>query len=208
MSKLDETKKKRFQFLNYLYETTEGSSRNVVNMFELGTELGFEKEETTNIVQYLKGEYLVEHKTLGGGIVITHYGVKEVEEALSHPEAPTAYFPPVNIIQIHHMEGSQIQQGTISSSQSGTFNLGKAEDIIAFVKVLKLKLDELPIDKEDKKEVSSDIETIESQLRSSRPKDGVVKECLKSIRNVLEGAAGSILASGLLNQMATFFPLK
>lgn len=126
MSKLDETKKKRAQFLKHLHEVTEGSSRNIVNMFELGSELGFEKAETTNIVQYLNGEHLVEHKALGGGIVITHLGVKEVEAAQSHPETSTAYSPHVNIIQVHHMEGSQIKQGTISSSQSAT--LGSQKD--------------------------------------------------------------------------------
>jgi len=206
MYKLAETKRKRFQFLNHMYEITGGSSRKFVNMFELGTELGFEQKEVSNIVQYLKGEHLVEHKTLGGGIAITHYGVKEVEEALSNPESSTTYFPPVNIIQIHHMEGSQIQQGNVNSSQTGAFNLTKAEDIKAFVSSLKAKLDELQVGSGDKEEVLSDIETIESQLRSSRPKEGIVKECLKSIRTVLEGAAGSILATRLLSQMASFFP--
>lgn len=206
MNKLEETKKKRFEFLNSLYEVTGGSKFSIVNMNELGTELGLKNEETGTIVQYLVGENLVEYMSLGGGIGITHYGVKEVEEALSHPEKPSTYFPPVNIIQIHHMEGSQIQQGATSSVQTGTFNIGKTEDINAFLDSLKSQLNELPIGEEDKEEVTSDIETIESQLRSSRPKDGIVKECLKSIRNVLEGATGSILASGLLSQMGNIFP--
>lgn len=58
-------------------------------MFELGTELGFDREEVSLIVQYLAGENLVKHRTIGGGIGITHDGVKKVEEAISAPQEST-----------------------------------------------------------------------------------------------------------------------
>jgi len=46
---------------------------------------------------------------------ITHNGIKENENAIRHPDEQTKYFPTVNIIYVEHMEGSQIQQGTIQS---------------------------------------------------------------------------------------------
>lgn len=207
MNKLEETKKKRFEFLNNLYEITGGSKSKTVNMFELGTELGFDREETNLIVQYLAGESLVKHVTIGGGIGITHYGVKEVEEALSHPEKPTAYFPPVNIINIHHMEGSQIQQGTISSSQTAKFSSDSTEELLSILKELRDKQSQLNLPPDDASELSADIDTVESQLKSSRPKAGIINEGLKSIKTILEGAAGSWLASDFLSKLPQFLNL-
>jgi hypothetical protein len=68
-------------------------------MWELGTELGWDKETTDLTVEYLVGEGLVKYFTMGGGIVITHPGVVEIEHALTAPDQPTHYFPPaVNIL--------------------------------------------------------------------------------------------------------------
>lgn len=143
MGTIDDLKKKRFQYLNLLYEKTGGDKFNRVSMWELGNELGFERDETHSITQYLTGEGLMEYAALEGIIAITHYGVKEVEKALIHPEQPTHYFPPVNIINIEHMEGSQIQQGTISSTQTGNFQVTNGSDISQFIGILKEKLSEL-----------------------------------------------------------------
>lgn len=195
---IEELRKKRFQYLNLLYGKTGGDKFNLVNMWDLGNELGFSKEETKTITQYLKGEGLMEYATIGGGIGITHYGVKEVEDARSHPEQPTHYFPPVNIINIHHMEGSQIQQGTISSTQTGSFLIKNKNDIVEFVKLLKEKLPEFNLNSEDKSAIKADIATLESQVASSRPKPGILKECLTSIQRVLEGAGGTIISQQLL----------
>jgi hypothetical protein len=129
MGTIEDLRKKRFQYLNLLYEKSRGDKFNRVSMWELGNELDFERNETRSITQYLGSAGLMEYATMGGGIAITHYDVKEVEEALRHPEQPTHYFQPVNIINIQHMEGSQIQQGTNSSSQTGHFQLSNGADI-------------------------------------------------------------------------------
>lgn len=92
LDKLLEIKRKRFQFLKSLYEITGGNLFASVNMWELGQELGFTRSDTDLIVQYLVGEGLVKYFTLGGGIVITHWGVVQVEEALTQPDKPTQYF--------------------------------------------------------------------------------------------------------------------
>ena len=49
--------------------------------------------------------------------------------------------------------------------------------------------------KSDRAEINADITTIEQQLKSPRPKFGIVYELLGSIRNVMEGAGGNLLAS-------------
>ncbi len=198
MPSIEELRKMRFQFLNLLYEKTGGDKFNRVSMWDIGSELGYERNVTQSISQYLEGEGLIEYATIGGGIAITHYGVREVEEAISHPEKPTDYFPPVNVINIHHMEGSQIQQGTISSNQAGTFKLTNGVEINDFLKLLKEQLPDLSLNPEDRLEIKSDISTLQSQIESSRPKPGIIKESLLSIQRILEGATGAIVAQQLI----------
>lgn len=197
MASIDELQKKRFQFLHRLYEKTEGNEREMIDELELGNELGFDKAETEIISQYLVGEYLMEYAARRA-IVITHQGVIEVEGALLHPEEPTQYFPPVNIINIHHMEGSQIQQGTVSSNQTGKFKLTNTPDFNEFIRLLKEKRPELNLNEEDGSEINAEISTLESQIGSSRPKPGIIQESLLSIKRILEGAGGAIVAQQLL----------
>ena len=198
MASIDQLRKKRFQFLHRLYEKTEGNEREMVNMWELGNELGFDKAETNRISQYLVGEYLMEYAAQGGIIAITHQGIIEVEDALSNPEEPTQYFPPVNIINIHHMQNSQIQQGTIESTQSQFVELKIINDIQEFIELLKDKLPDLCLNVEDMSEIEADIKTVQSQMASSKPKKGVLRECLSSMQRVLEGVAGSVVAQQLI----------
>jgi len=112
MSEIEEKKKKRFQFLHRLYELTGGDELKCFDISTIGKELGFDSNLTRNIVQYLKGEGLI--KVIGdqGLIGISHPGTIEVEKALSSPDTPTSYFPPVNIISIGQMISSQIQQAS------------------------------------------------------------------------------------------------
>lgn len=201
MKKLEEKRKARFKFLNLLYEKTDANRHNYQNMWEIGKELGFDKDSVDTITQYLEGEMLLEHTTIGGGISITHYGIKEVESAILNPDQPTQYFPPVNIINIQNMVGSHIQQGTTSSHQTGSFNVEKTRDVESFIKQLKSELKSIQLSENDKIEIETDIATIETQNKSSRPKAGIVKESLSSIQRILEGASGSLLAQHLLQSL-------
>lgn len=94
------------------------------------------------------------------------------------------------------MNRSQVQQGTCDSSQAMTMGL----DVSAVVSILKelskaLRSADVPAD--IKKEIEADVQSIKSQLRSPNPKPSIVKECLRSIRSILEQAAGSVIAGGI-----------
>jgi len=168
MVSIDELKRKRFQFLHRLYEKTEGNEREMVDELEFGDELGFNRTETEKVSQYLVGEDLIKYAARRA-IVITHQGIIEVETAISNPEEPTQYFPPVNIINVHHMEGSQIQQGSVSSNQTGNFKFTNTNDFDDFIRLLKEKRPELNLNEEDRSEIDAEISTLESQIASSQP---------------------------------------
>lgn len=204
--KIMENKVKRFKFLKLLYEVTDGNQSCFVNMWEVGQELGYDRKDIDLICQYLKGEELIEYKTLGGGISITHWGVMQIEEAVSEPEKKTQYFPSVvNIINVEQMNNSQIQQGNDRSGQ--TYNQNSSMDfkgLELFLGQMKKDIEKLNLPEYSYKEAMAEINTVASQVSSPKPKNTIIQECLKTLRIILEGAAGSIVATGLLNQLDKF----
>lgn len=199
---IQEIQRKRFQFLQKLYEDTNGSEFESINLSELGEKLGFSDSETDKTYDYLHAKGLIEDVDLGGSAGITHQGIVEVENALSKPDEPTSYFPPINYIHVEQMIGSQIQQGKNQSSQVLTFNNNDLEAILKFVSDLRSQLSELKLNEEIRAEVTSDITTIESQAKSPRPKSTIIKECLSSIKTILEGIAGNVIATLLIQQIS------
>ncbi len=202
MVNVEERKKQRFQFLRRLYERTDGNQHNSVIMWDLGKDLGFDKNETNLIVQYLEGEGLLEYDAMGGSIVITHYGVLETEQALSNPEQPTEHFPALNIIQIGQMVGSTIQQSSPDATQIVTIDVSNFDEVKRLLDEIAMRIDSLGLDEGAKRDVEAEVATIRAQLSTSRPKATVITECLASIKTILESAAGGALGAGLISQLA------
>jgi len=68
-------------------------------------------------------------------------------------------------------------------------------------KLIKDNLDELNLDENDKAEIQADIKIIETQVESPNPKKSIFKECLSSIRSIMEGAGGQIIAIHILEKL-------
>ncbi len=90
--------------------------------------------------------------------------------------------------------GYQIQQATTQSSQVLEIKGYSQEELIKLIADLKAILPKLPVGDKIKDEISADINTVEAQAQSPKPKTSIIHEGLKSIRNVLEGAGGEIVA--------------
>lgn len=197
MVDINQKRSNRLRFLNELYERADGCRSHYVDFIDLGQHLGFDVAEVVSIIQYLHGEHLVE--TTSGAVALSHYGIKEVEQARTRPEEPTEHFPPaVNIIHVQSMVGSVIQQGGQVTTQVVHFDLAESDTMRHFVAEIHGALANLRLSEDQMKELHSDLATIESQLSSPRVKPGIIRETLSSVRNVLEGAAGSAVAAGLL----------
>jgi len=110
MTKIEETKRKRSQFLQKLYELTGRHESEMVLTSQIGEKLGFNKSVTRKIAQSLREMEFINILSYSGMISITHCGILEVERILSEPDKPTNYPAPVNIISVGQMRDSQIQQ--------------------------------------------------------------------------------------------------
>jgi hypothetical protein len=197
-----EVQRKRFQFLKKLYDLTKADESVEINPSVIGAELGLSDAEANTICDFLNSEGLIAFVNILDFIGITHRGIVEVEEAFSKPNEPTPHFAPINyFIQVEQMVGSQIQQGTNQSSQVLTYGNNDIEGVRKFIADLKSQLPELKLSPEIQAEVESDIATLESQIKSPRPKSAVIKECLSSVRTVLEGIAGNVIAAILMQQI-------
>ena len=102
---------------------------------------------------------------------------------------------------IEHMTQSQIQNATSASTQileASTFTLDSATSVL---QQLRTHLDEIGLNTDDRKRIEADSSSVEMQLTSPQPNRGVIREAFRSIREVLEGTTGSLVASGLLYEI-------
>jgi len=199
IDRIKEMKKKRFQFLWLVYKKTGGYRRNSVRINEISKSLGFDEQSMRAILQYLRDEGLIDQNP--GYLAITHKGIKEVEEALENPDQPTEHFLPINIIQVDTMIGSQIQQGSPGATQVVTINEVEKKELEEIIQSLKESGDQLNLKEQEKIDFQANIETIEAQMSSPKPRKPIIIETLKAI---LASAAGTLLASGLTKQISAW----
>ncbi|HWZ21702.1 MAG TPA: hypothetical protein VNW06_03565 [Cytophagaceae bacterium] len=192
---LKEKKKIRFQFLKAVYDVTDGDETAIVNGEEIGKDISLDWDTASNVIQYLFGENLVEPRGMGLHIGITHSGVIEIEEALNHPEKPTAHFPAINLISIQNMTNSVIQQSSPGAAQNINLNIEQSlPDLNSFLSELKTSINKLNLTIESQNEMLAEIQTVEAQANSPKPKALIIREGLNTIRNLLEGVATEAIA--------------
>jgi len=201
--KIKELQKHRSQFIKKLYDMVEGDESRIIHMENVGNELGFGRDYSFQIGSYLKGENLLEYVTSGGGVQLTHKGVQEVEEAIANPNEPTEHFAPFNIINIGTMNNSQIQQGTVNSTQTQIIEQSKIPEIQGILQKISDSLEQLELQEPQKADLKTEIETITAQLKSSTPKKSIISECFGTITSILDNAASSALAAELIQALSS-----
>lgn len=103
-----------------------------------------------------------------------------------------------NVIQVDQLINSQIQVGSGNSVVSGSWTAEERAALSNFLSEVKGNFERLNLGIAPGRELQADVATIEAQLNATQPKRTVIVECLKSLRNILEGITGSLVASGLL----------
>lgn len=122
-------------------------------------------------------------------IIIT--ALRERDRALHHPSSQST-------IHIGSVTGSIIQQAP--SRSPATLNY-QAADIANIIAQIKAELSTLPLSPAAKSELDVEVQTVALQLSAARPKNVVIHECLRSARAVLEGIAGSLVATEIVHKI-------
>jgi hypothetical protein len=168
--RIRERNRKRFEFLQRLYEVSEGSTTHPVDMYIVGEYLGFSRAQTERVVEYLADESLLRKVSTGGTILMTHPGRLQVEDALANPDQPTDYFPALNYIYVDTMLQSQIQQGTEHSTQTVTYGEQNAEALQELVQEFRDRLPDFDLDETTDAQARADLASLEPYSWESPPR--------------------------------------
>jgi hypothetical protein len=101
-------------------------------------------------------------------------------------------------INIGSMTHSQIQSGTVNSQQFLSTSSIDPQVILDLVSKTRSCFSELELKGGIAEELKSELDTLEAQSNSPKPKKNIIQESLRSLRTILEGAAGRLAAEGLL----------
>lgn len=207
--KVTERQENRLKFMRQLHDATGGSTDKGTgaNVFDIGHALGLSDEETRDVIGYLKNKGLIESPFGASMFKLTQRGLEEVEATILHPDKPTEHLPAANLIYVQTMIGSQVQQGTYGSTMTGTFGAADAASLKQFLDALKNQLANLPLTREDRAEVESDVATIEAQMASSRPKHPIITASMNAIKGILSVPAIRDAASGELIELMHRLPI-
>ena len=159
------------QFLIQLFEQTQGDTSVQVSMYDIGEQMGLDRDAASKVAQDLIGEQLVEIRTLSGGIGISDDGSTLVQKLIG-VAAPSVDKPTKlgDDFVLNSVGRQAINQITAElKNQAGT--LGLIFDSLT--------------------EFTADLQTIDAQMASSRPKTAILKECLRSIKFALKSSETS-----------------
>ena len=172
-----------------------------------------------DIISLYIGENL-QHKILGYGFKLEKFDIYRLKieenqqfeqlqgtlqrneqlEHLSKTFSPDSGFSTINYIETIS-NCKQVQIGTVNSQQ--TDGLTATEMQLLFDKVVS-SLSNYNLQTTDKEEILSELQKIRAELKKKSPQKAVILNALGTIRNISEGIAGSIIASGLLWKFGLF----
>jgi hypothetical protein len=193
------TQSKAMRLLDALYKETRDKNEPVM-IDEL--RIGLSEEESQTAWRYLKDRGLIQTYSLPYTARINASGIDAIEGAQRRPDQPSASFPSVSYNIVHNtmnvgtLSNSPVQQGGIQSTQSQNTNYGPQDiaDISRLVKEFTAHLDELRLDAQQHRKAEAQIATLSAQL-SDEPDPVIVKQAGRTLRNITEGAIGSLLAT-------------
>lgn len=95
----------------------------------------------------------------------------------------------------------QIQIGSSNSQQSIGLN---TEEINSMIQLILENLSKIQLEKYKEEKILNEIQKIYDELNKKRPKREIISDAFGSIKSILEGIAGSVVASGLLWKLGLF----
>lgn len=191
---------KAFRLLQFIYNKTLGREEPVFVINEIGfiKEIGLSEDDAKAAWCYLRDKHLIETFGIPYTARINAHGIDAIESARLHPNEQAENFPSVtyNSITIQSMVGSAIQQGGAHATmtQIVSYSREDLDDLCRLVDVFENHFDDLALDAAVKRKAMVQIATIKAQLEDD-PDPVILKQAGRTLRNVTEGAIGSLIAT-------------
>ena len=184
MNSADRILQNSFRILDEIYKISGGSQRMLINVWDVGYKIGLDRQTTRLAVDYLIAKGLLRFVALGGMVSLTQIGLKSYVEATQNPSIGSENFPPVNIINVNKMEGSQIQQGTVGSRQTLYFTQPEIDTLRNLLPEMKNVLQYVALI--DQKEIEGYIMMLDGQLRVSKINTSFISETITTLQAILQ----------------------
>ena len=165
---LDQSEK---DFLLELYRNSEGDTNFQASMFEIGEALGLDKESSSKVAEDLIGWEMVEIRTLSGGIGISDEAIREIEAAGFGADTDHSATVTLGKAPVIESTVAEAVQGAMNAVKDEAGDIGLPFDLLSVL--------------------MADLKSIDAQMASPRPKTAIVRECFKSLKDVLESAERS-----------------
>ena len=156
------------QFLIQLFEQTKGDSTVQVSMYDIGDQLGLERDDASAVAQELIGSMLVEIRTLSGGIGISADGSQMARKFTTPAASSGKELATLEDTPLLTPAGRHAIEQIVSELKNQAGALGQDFDTLS--------------------ELMADLKTLDAQMESSRPKTAIIRECLLSVLSVLKNA--------------------
>ena len=190
---------KAMRLLKALYDATRAKTE-PVDIEETNT--GLSEEDAKAAWRYLRDRGLIDTFNILYTARINGAGVDAIEGAQRRPDQPSANFPSVsynivyNTMNVETLSNSPVQQGGVHSTQSQTVSYSTLDlaDLNRLVAELTSHLGELQIDARQRQKAEAQIATLKAQL-TDEPDSIIIKQAGRTLRNITEGAIGSLLAT-------------
>jgi hypothetical protein len=162
---IDENHPLLLAMLAELYRQTGGNLSASASMYDLGAASGIDRQEAQEIGQALIGAGLAAIVSLSGKIGITAEGIASIQ---SQGLEPSADVRAIRLGQrpVIDSPARDAIDALVAHIKADTTNQRWAYDRLA--------------------EMMADLRTIEAQLSSPRPKSAILRECLRSVRALLD----------------------
>jgi hypothetical protein len=198
---------RRGQFMQRLYDLTNGSQTVFVKATEIGDHLGWPSSESVNVADYLVGKRLVKFIASEYLMAIAHPGIEEVEQSRREPAERTANLPALNTyiyntnVTVHGpMSQSQIAAGSPGTSQTITaITQEESTSIHNGVEAYRGALLAEPFsDPADVEAATTTLDAIDAQLSHPKPNRRMIAAGLDVLRELAIGVAASGVWTGAL----------
>ncbi|MBX3286789.1 MAG: hypothetical protein KF703_15675 [Actinobacteria bacterium] len=188
MATLEEREALRLTILRALYDQDEDSGlRSRMDYRAWASREGYDDGEVGKATRWLVDHGLADFPTLGPFVEITSAGIDAVEESMRPPEPA---------------DGGSLLLESVSLAE-----IRRLEPALAEIRTLLYERGD-EMERDDREDLAAQLDTIDAQTRSPRPRKGVIGYALVAILFVLTAAAEAMVGQATieaLREIATAF---
>ena len=200
-----EKQKRRYELILELWKKVNGKEYTDVNFWKVADNLGFSKDEATEIYHYLMNEGFFSSRRAGGGVSLSHRAIVEIENSISNPQQSTEHFP-ATVIQNFNAPVGSVQNGNHSISNVNQ-NIGQNfSEILEQLAIIRSQFQSSSVaDKEDFIDIVNDLE---KEIIKENPNKSKIKGFLTTTKDFAVKTGTELAATTLAKLIESQIGIK